>query len=64
MIIGFIDLGFGTIKCLRIRHMRLVCIRVRFGLSLFFLILQIAVVLYDIWSIFHYRDLVDWVILV
>ena len=36
MIIGFIDLGFGEIKCLRIRHRGHVCIRVRLGLSMFF----------------------------
>ena len=64
MIIRFICLGFGAIKCLRIRHRGLMCIKVRFGISLFFLVLRIAVVLDDIWCIFNDRALVDWMILV
>ena len=62
MIIGFISLGFVAIKCLRIRHRGLVYIRVRFGLSLFFLVLRIVVVLKNIWCIFNDRALVDWMI--
>ena len=64
MIIGFIILSFGSIKCLRIRHTGLVCIKVTFGLILFFLILRIYVVLDDNWSFFINRALVDWMILV
>ena len=64
MIIEFINLGFGAIKRLRIWHRGLVCIRVRFGLSLFFLILRIVVVLDDISCIFNDRAFVDWMILV
>ena len=63
-IIRFISLGFGAIKCLRIRHRWLICTRVRFRLSLFFLILRINVVLNDIWYIFDDRALVTWMILV
>ena len=33
MVIGFITLGFKAIKCLRIRHMGLVCVRVRFSFA-------------------------------
>ena len=36
MVIGLTNLGFWAIKCLKIRHMGLVCIRVTFGLGLFF----------------------------
>ena len=44
MVIGFTNLGFCVIKCFGIRHRGRVCIRVRFGLGLFFLVLRITVV--------------------
>ena len=64
MVIGFASLEFWAIKCLRVRDKGIVCIRVRFGLGLFFLILRIIVVLYDNWCFFIDRALVDWMILV
>ena len=64
MIIGFISLGFRVIKCLRIRHRGLVCIKVKFGLSLFFLVLRIVVVLEDNRCFFFDWALVDRMILI
>ena len=64
MVIGFITLGFRVIQCLRIRHMGLVCVGVRFSGSLFFLVLRIAIVLDDNWCLFFDRALVDRIILV
>ena len=64
MMIGFISLGCEAIKYLRIRHMGLVCIMIRFGLSLFFLVLRITVMLDNIQCIFNNRALVDLMILV
>ena len=65
MIIRFITPGFRAIKCLRIRHKGLICMRVRFNLSLFFVVLKIVVVLDDNWYfLFFDWALVDRMILV
>ena len=65
MMFSFISLGLRVIKCLRKRHMGLVCVEVRFSLSLFFLVLGIAVMLDDNWYFFFFdQALVDWMVLI